>query len=90
MARRLASKSRTSTAPVPESAPVAPPPASAGTATLTPPAAVAPAKPATPAIRRRPTQEDISRRAFEIWVASGRIEGRDIENWKQAERELGA
>jgi hypothetical protein len=30
----------------------------------------------------------IRRRAEEIYHRNGRIEGRDIENWKQAEREI--
>lgn len=32
----------------------------------------------------------IERRAFELYVASGRQEGHDLENWLQAERELTA
>jgi len=36
----------------------------------------------------QPTQEQISRRAFEIYVASGCKEGRSEQNWLQAEREL--
>jgi hypothetical protein len=33
-------------------------------------------------------QAKIRRRAQEIYFRNGRIEGRDIENWKQAEREV--
>ena len=33
--------------------------------------------------------EAIRRRAEEIYVRSGRIPGRDVENWTQAEREIG-
>jgi hypothetical protein len=33
-------------------------------------------------------QEAIRRRAEEIYVQSGRIPGRDTENWAQAEREI--
>ena len=33
-------------------------------------------------------QEAIRRRAEEIYVQSGRIAGRDLENWAQAEREI--
>jgi len=36
----------------------------------------------------RDTQELISRRAFELFEKGGRIFGRDIENWLQAESEL--
>jgi len=32
--------------------------------------------------------EAIRRRAEEIYVRSGRIPGRDVENWAQAEREI--
>ncbi|MBI1335505.1 MAG: DUF2934 domain-containing protein [Phycisphaera sp.] len=35
-----------------------------------------------------PTQDQIATRAYEIWVAKGRPEGQDHENWKQAEAEL--
>lgn len=33
-------------------------------------------------------QEATRRRAEEIYVQSGRIPGRDVENWTQAEREI--
>lgn len=33
-------------------------------------------------------QEAIRRRAEEIYYRNGRIEGRDLENWAQAEREI--
>lgn len=42
-----------------------------------------------PAPAARPTHDQIAKRAYEIWVAKGRPAGRDLENWKQAERELG-
>jgi len=35
-----------------------------------------------------PTHEQIARRALEIYIASGRVEGRSEQNWLQAEREL--
>lgn len=35
-------------------------------------------------------QEAIRRRAEEIYVESGRISGRDLQNWAQAEREITA
>jgi hypothetical protein len=37
-----------------------------------------------------PTPEEISARAFEIYVRRGRPEGRDTENWLEAEAELKA
>ncbi|HZX43536.1 MAG TPA: DUF2934 domain-containing protein [Myxococcaceae bacterium] len=40
--------------------------------------------------RPLPTQEQIARRAYEIWQQSGCPQGRDTENWAQAERELSA
>lgn len=36
----------------------------------------------------RPTDEEISRRAHEIWIKRGREEGQAEEHWYQAEREL--
>lgn len=42
------------------------------------------------AARPFPTHEQIARRAYEIWVHSGYVTGRDAENWAQAERELSA
>ena len=35
-----------------------------------------------------PTHEEIARRAYNIWVAAGRVHGADQEHWFQAEREL--
>lgn len=32
--------------------------------------------------------EQIARRAYELFVARGRAEGHDLEDWLQAEREL--
>lgn len=38
--------------------------------------------------RPMPTHDQIACRAYEIWLQSGCIFGRDTENWAQAEREL--
>lgn len=38
--------------------------------------------------RPYPTLEDVQRRAYEIYLSQGRTEGRDLDNWLQAEREL--
>src|SRR5437868_3517806 len=38
--------------------------------------------------RRTPTHEEISARAYWIWVELGYPAGRDLEHWLQAEREL--
>ena len=35
-----------------------------------------------------PTHEDVQRRAYEIYLSQGRTDGRDLDNWLQAEREL--
>ncbi|GAB4193662.1 MAG: hypothetical protein Kow00105_07810 [Phycisphaeraceae bacterium] len=35
-----------------------------------------------------PTQEQISLRAYEIWLRKGRPMGQDLENWLEAESEL--
>jgi len=34
------------------------------------------------------TREDIERRAYQIYIESGYVPGRDYENWAQAEKEL--
>jgi hypothetical protein len=36
----------------------------------------------------QPTREDIERRAYEIYVERGGGEGREMDDWLQAEREL--
>jgi hypothetical protein len=33
-------------------------------------------------------QERISERAYQIWVAEGRVHGRHDEHWQRAEREI--
>jgi Protein of unknown function (DUF2934) len=35
-----------------------------------------------------PSKEDISLKAYEIWLATGKEPGRDQEHWFQAEQEL--
>jgi hypothetical protein len=42
----------------------------------------------SPATRPLPSHDQIARRAYEIWIQSGYVTGRDGENWAQAEREL--
>ena len=42
----------------------------------------------SPSTRPLPNHDQIARRAYEIWVQSGYANGRDGENWAQAEREL--
>jgi hypothetical protein len=37
-----------------------------------------------------PTQEEITARAKAIWIAGGRLPGRDEQNWLEAERQLRA
>ncbi|MGV3650583.1 MAG: DUF2934 domain-containing protein [Devosia sp.] len=36
------------------------------------------------------SEEDIRRRAYDLWVAEGQPHGKDREHWEQAARELGA
>ena len=36
----------------------------------------------------RPTVDEIRLRAFEIYVEHGRIDGQELDDWFQAEREL--
>lgn len=35
-----------------------------------------------------PTHEEVQRRAYEIYLSQGGTDGRDLDNWLQAEREL--
>jgi DUF2934 family protein len=35
-----------------------------------------------------PSPGEIGRRAYEIFLAHGRVHGRDLDDWLQAEREL--
>jgi len=35
-----------------------------------------------------PAREDIERRAYELYVARGEVDGYDQDDWLQAEREL--
>jgi hypothetical protein len=36
----------------------------------------------------QPTEEQIRKRAFELWEQAGKPEGREDEFWDQAQREL--
>ena len=36
----------------------------------------------------QPTEQEIKRRAYEIWERHGRPEGKEDEFWQQAEQEL--
>ena len=36
----------------------------------------------------QPTEEQIRKRAFELWEQAGKPEGREDEFWNQAQREL--
>jgi hypothetical protein len=42
----------------------------------------------TPA-RQAPTTEAVAKRAFELFLARGGEQGHDVEDWLQAEHELG-
>jgi hypothetical protein len=56
-------------------------------APATPAAAAAPA--AAPASAKpKPTPEAIGARAHAIWVAEGRPDGKSVDHWLRAEREL--
>lgn len=90
MARRLAAKSQTTATAAPAAPAAVAAPAGAATVTLKSPSPIAGNGAATAPRSARPTQHEIAKRAYEIWVASGRVEGRDLQNWKQAEKELGA
>lgn len=47
-----------------------------------------PARPPAPPTRHEPTAEAIRQRAYEIYVRRGGGQGRDVEDWIAAEREL--
>lgn len=38
--------------------------------------------------KRVPTEDDVRERAHQIWVAEGMPEGREVDNWMRARREL--
>jgi len=37
---------------------------------------------------RRPSHDEIAKRAFEIYLSRGEWPGRDVEDWLEAERQL--
>lgn len=37
---------------------------------------------------RTPSETDVARKAYELWEAEGRPEGRDVAHWHQAERDV--
>lgn len=39
-------------------------------------------------MRKKPTKEEIERRAFQIYMARGRQNGNDLADWLAAEKEL--
>ena len=45
-------------------------------------------KVAQPAASARPSDEEIARRAYEIYEREGRQPGRELQNWLAAEEEL--
>ncbi|HZW09046.1 MAG TPA: DUF2934 domain-containing protein [Phycisphaerales bacterium] len=47
-------------------------------------------EPHTVAAPREPTEEQVRLRAYELYVARGRVDGHAMEDWMQAERELRA
>jgi len=57
-------------------------------ATTTPQAVLTANDRAPDAPHRTITEDDIARRAFDLYLARGRADGHDVEDWLQAEREL--
>ena len=45
---------------------------------------------ATAATNGAPNRDAIAHRAYELYVARGRVAGHELEDWMQAERELSA
>jgi hypothetical protein len=39
-------------------------------------------------VRRVPTEEEVRKRAHDIWIAEGMLEGREVDHWMRARREL--
>jgi Protein of unknown function (DUF2934) len=37
---------------------------------------------------RPPTKDEVAQRAYELFVSRGRTDGRDVEDWLEAERQL--
>ena len=60
-------------------------PAQRSTSTVAPAADVAPGAGGANA-----SHDEVARRAFELYCARGREDGRDLDDWLQAERELRA
>ncbi|HWY76795.1 MAG TPA: DUF2934 domain-containing protein [Verrucomicrobiae bacterium] len=46
------------------------------------------AKAQTPAAPLAPTRDAIAKRAYELYLARGKADGQQLEDWIQAEREL--
>ncbi|GAC1342499.1 MAG: hypothetical protein NVSMB23_15260 [Myxococcales bacterium] len=64
-------------------------PAATATAPQPPPPAPAKAQPRADAqARQQPSQDQIAKRAYQIFQARGGQHGRHAEDWKQAEQEL--
>ena len=36
------------------------------------------------------SQDDVAQRAYELFLARGRVDGHDVEDWLEAERQLAA
>jgi Protein of unknown function (DUF2934) len=36
------------------------------------------------------TKDDVAQRAYELFLARGRVDGHDVEDWLEAERQLDA
>jgi hypothetical protein len=55
---------------------------------VAPPTTTITAKSGAPAAPMAPTREEIARRAYELYLARGKADGHQLEDWVQAEREL--
>jgi hypothetical protein len=87
MAKRKASTSASARSVEPKKSAA---PSMAAKAVAANPAPVARAGVRTAAGRSALTREMIAKRAFQIWERKGKPLGLDLENWRQAERELKA
>ncbi|ABF88194.1 hypothetical protein MXAN_1975 [Myxococcus xanthus DK 1622] len=59
-----------------------------GPSSSKPPAPSAQTRPRAPESRPGPTNEQIARRAYEVFLARGGTHGNSEQDWFQAEREL--
>jgi DUF2934 family protein len=53
-----------------------------------PPTAATPVKSSAPAVKPEPTEDEIAKRAYELYLDRGAVDGFALDDWMQAETEL--